>query len=281
MKISFEKANSLNNLEIYRNLYNQCFSDSKFKINYLNWLYNENPNSNFIGIDCFDGDILIGQVGGIPFDYVLNKKNIKIILPVNVCLIKKYQKKGLFGEMTKKFEKIIKENNFDGIIGIGNKSATPAWIRSINLINLFQLEVFLGVGQLNNNNFNTTQFDFYSYWDQKKLNWRLNNPNNKMFINKQDTKINSVYSTTKYPFIKAHAPLVFCDNDILCDNYQNSILQPFIFIGKIGKLKNKNVLGLPEFLKPSPLNFIYKFFNPNITLNKEKIFLTFLDFDIF
>ena len=281
MEILFKKSDSLNNLDLYLNLYNQCFDDSKFKLIYLNWLYNKNPSGNFLGIDCFDGDDLIGQVGGIPFEYVLNKKNVKIILALNVCLIKKYRKKGYFSDMTKKFEQLVKENNYDGIIGISNKSATPTWIKSISMINLFQLEVFLGFGEIKNSNFSTEEFCFYSCWNNETINWRLNNPNNKIYVNKNSTEINSVYSKTKYPIIKAHAPLAFYKKKILENNYQASSLKPFIFIGKIGKLKNKNVINLPEFLKPAPLNFIYKFFDINISLKEGEIFLTFLDFDIF
>ena len=35
------------------------------------------------------------------------------------------------------------ENQFDGIIAIGNKFATPAWIKSISLINCGKLDAFI------------------------------------------------------------------------------------------------------------------------------------------
>ena len=38
---------------------------------------------------------------------------------------------------------------------------------------------------------------------------------------------------------------------------------------------------MPEFLKPSPLNFLYKFFKIKNNLKKNEIFFSFLDFDIF
>ena len=281
MDISFKSSNSSENLQDYIKLYNSCFSEKKFKLEYLNWLYNKNPCGQYIGVDCFDNDILIGQVGGIPVEFFWRGEKIKIIISINVCVNNNYRGQKLFSKMADKFEIAVKKNNFDGIIAIGNKSATPAWIRSINLINLGGLEAFLGLGEIKDNNFDTSHYDFYSHWDDKKLSWRLDNPNNKTFLKKNKKKTKSIYSITKYPFIKAHAPMLNYEDSDFLDNTEINNLQPFIFIGKIGNLKNKNVLHVPKILRPSPLNFLYKFFNPSIKLKKDNIFFTFMDFDIF
>lgn len=281
MNISYKNSNTHKNLDQYIKLYNSCFGQNKFELNYLDWLYNKNPSGQYIGIDCFDNNNLIGQVGGVPIDFIWKKKKLKIIISINVCVSNNYRGHKLFSKMANKFEDYLKKNNFDGIIAIGNKSATPAWIKSINLINLGELEAFLGIGEISDNNFDSNQYDFYSLWDRKKLSWRLDNPKNKTFLKNNKKKIKSIYSITKYPLVKAYAPMLYCDNTVLPDKDEINILQPFIFIGKIGKLKKKNVFHIPKILKPSPLNFLYKFFNPEITLEKEKIFFTFMDFDVF
>ena len=280
MNISYKNSNAFKNLDQYTKLYNSCFGQNKFKSNYLNWLYNKNPSGQYIGVDCFDNNILIGQVGGIPIEFFWKKKKLKMIIPMNVCVNNNYRGQKIFSKTANKFELLVKESNFDGIIGIGNKSATPAWIKSINLTNLGELEAFLGIGEINDNNFDSNQYDFYSYWNEKRLSWRLDNPNNKTFL-KNNKKIKSIYSITKYPFIKAYAPMLPNEDIVFSDIGKIKNFQPFIFIGKISNLKNKNVIHVPKFLKPSPLYFLYKFFNPNITVEKEKIFFTFMDFDIF
>ena len=280
MNISYKNSNALKNLNQYTKLYNSCFGQNKFESNYLNWLYNKNPSGQYIGIDCFDNDSLIGQVGGIPIEFFWKKKKLKIIISINVCVNNNYRGQKIFSKTANKFELLVKESNFDGIIAIGNKSATPAWIKSINLTNLGELEAFLGIGEINDNNFDSSQYDFYSYWNEKRLSWRLDNPNNKTFL-KNNKKIKSIYSITKYPFLKAYAPMLPNEDIVFSDVGKRKNFQPFIFIGQISNLKNKNVLHIPKFLKPSPLNFLYKFFNPNITIVKEKIFFTFMDFDIF
>ena len=81
-------SDSKNNLNIYSELYSKCFKE-KFKINYLNWLYNENPDGNFIGIDYFENGKLIAQAGGIPHKFILIKKKLnynfsKYVLILNI-----------------------------------------------------------------------------------------------------------------------------------------------------------------------------------------------------
>ena len=281
MNILYKDSNPSENLQQYVKLYNSCFDKKKFKLDYLNWLYNENPSGQYIGIDCFDNNILIGQVGGIPIEFFWKKKKLKIIISINVCVNNNYRGQRLFSKMADKFEILVKKNNFDGIIAIGNKSATPAWIKSIKLINLGELKAFLGFGEINEDNIDFNYYDFYSHWDKKKLNWRLDNPENISFLKKNNKDVQLIYSTTKYPLIKAHTPIISHENIIFSGINKKNILQPFIFIGKISNLKNKSIFHVPKFLRPSPLNFLYKLFDSNIILEEEKIFFTFMDFDIF
>lgn len=280
MNISFHKSLPEKNLEKYCDLYNRCFKKNEFKIEYLDWMYNKNPDGKYIGIDCFDEKKLIGQVGGIPYQFFWEHKKLKILISINVCVDEDYRGKRLFNKMAIEFEKYAEESNYDGIIAIGNKSATPAWIKSIKLINLGELDTFLGIGEIKEENLNKKKFNFYSCWNSKKLNWRINNPKNKTFIINNNKEIKSVYAFTKYPFIQAYAPLIFHNNKIQT-NSLNKKIYPFIFLGKILNLKNKNILKIPKILKPSPLNFLYKFFNIKKNLKKNEIFFTFLDFDIF
>ena len=79
MNISFKKSLLNNNLKNYSDLYLRCFRNHQLNIDYLDWLYNKNPDGKYIGIDCFDGEKLIGQVGGIPFEFLWNNKKLKPI----------------------------------------------------------------------------------------------------------------------------------------------------------------------------------------------------------
>lgn len=71
------KISDLNLLSEYLNLYKKCFSGFKKNIEYFRWLYEDNPMGHYIGIDAFDGDKLIGQIGRIPYNFKFYNNDIK------------------------------------------------------------------------------------------------------------------------------------------------------------------------------------------------------------
>lgn len=276
--ISFEES-STSKIHDYFKLYKKVFKTRKNE-SYYNWLYYQNPTGNFIGIDCYDNNELIGQVGGIPQEYIHSGTQIKFILSINVCVIKSHQGKGLFNQMACKLEEVAKIKNFDGIIAIANKAATPAWKKSINLNFLKQLDVLIGYGGVNYNKFNKNDYNFYSIWNNEKINWRLKNPSTETSII-YSNNIKSIYSKTNYPLIEAYSPLIFFDNDVELIKNKKKTFKPVIFIGSIKDMSKNFLFRFPEILKPSPLNFLYKFIKSNELLDSEKVFFTFLDFDAF
>ena len=67
---------------------------------------------NYIGIDAFDGDKLIGQVGGIPFDFKFANNYIKTLISVNICIDKSHRGSQIFYDLSSNFEKRIFLNKF-------------------------------------------------------------------------------------------------------------------------------------------------------------------------
>lgn len=280
MNIKKYKSNSKEKLIEYNELYDRCFDNYKYNTLYLDWLYNQNPEGKFVGIDFLDNEKLIGQVGGIPHEFIFKDKKVKFLISVNVCVDPKYQGRWIFSKMLLEFERIAKYSNFDGIIGIANKAASPFWQRSIKLKKLKKLDVYLGYGQLDLKNFKKTNYNFYTMWNKSKLEWRINNPLYKTFIQSQDGNY-SVYSKTKYKFVNAYSPLIFLKDEVkfikLDKNYK-----PIVYVGLVKDFKkSKFLIKFPDKLKPSPLNFLYKFFRSDTSLDIEKIFFTYLDFDVF
>ena len=284
MKIEFSKS-QISNISNYVELYRRCFSNYPKKRNelYLDWLYNKNPVGKFIGIDAFDSDkgIQVGQVGGITCEFNYAGQKIKVLQPVNVCVDKDYRGYILFSKMAKRLEEYAIDENYSLIIGVSNRLATAVWQRSISMKVLTQLDVLFGYGNLGIDNLKLNDSIFHSLWDEQKINWRRANPYNKVFVNKKKK-------------IKLISPSVLSIFDIFSyiedDNYhldfdKNKInFLPNFFIGLVPNEAKKNFFfRVPEFLKPSPLNFIYKDIskNNNIILEKEKCFFTYLDFDAY
>lgn len=278
--IEFKKTN-LDKIDEYILLYSKAFKNFSKTNDYFKWLYEENPDGKFVGIDCYDNDILVGQVGGIPHEFIFNERKISFLISINVCVDPKYQGKWLFSKMLIRFEQIARELDFDGIIGIANKAATPFWKRSIKMKTLGSLDVFIGYGKLDINCFNKLNYNFYTYWNKNKLEWRFKNPLNN-FYQKTSEGSQSIYAKTDFLLIDAYSPLVFFDQDINLRLEKKKTFKPVVYIGLINEFKKtKFLFDLPYFLRPSPLNFVYKFLKSEQNLDPKKILFTFLEFDAF
>ena len=278
--IEFKKTN-IDNLNKYIKLYKKAFKNFTKSYNYFNWLYVDNPQGSFVGVDCYDDDILIGQVGGIPHDFIFNKKKVKFLISINVCVDPKYQGQGIFSKLLLKFEQTAKDLDFDGIIAVANKAASQPWQRSVKLKKLKALDVFVGYGKLNLDRFKKSNYNFYTLWDKRNFEWRMKNPMNKTYfqINKNNK---SIYSKTNFSFINAYSPMIFLDEDVKSKKINDLFFKPSVYVGLVNDFKKTPFMfNLPEFLKPSPLNFLYKFLKSDDVLDEKKIFFTFLDFDAF
>ncbi len=273
------KISDLGLLTDYLNLYKRCFKNFNKDINYFNWLYKKNPTGNYLGIDAFHNNKLIGQVGGIPLNFKFYNNYIKTLVSINVCVDEQYRGNKLFLNLSKNLEKFLMEENFELIIAIGNKQATPAWKKSINLKYLTQLKSYLGFYNFSKIETNLANYNLYMEWSENLINWRCLNPLNETRIINYKNK-NLIQAATGIPFTK-----VYSNFPINFSNQQPSVnfdLNLKIYIGLTNEI-NSNFLfrKIPENLKPSPLNFLYKFLKKDYDLKEKEVLFSFLDFDAF
>lgn len=273
------KISNLILLSEYLSLYKKCFQGFKKNLEYFKWLYENNPMGKYIGIDAFDGDKLIGQIGGIPYNFKFHNNDIKTLVSINICINKSYRGGRIFYNLSSNFEKLLIEKNYDLLIAIGNKLATPAWIKSLKLRNLGQLKSYLGFYDFSNKDINLNNYKLFMNWQKETIIWRCSNPNKKtQLITFKDKKL--VYANTDFPMIKAYTPfpfqLNFEPNNLKID------LGLKTFIGFCNEVNDNFFFRkIPKILKPSPLNFLYKFYKKDYILNENEVFFTFLDFDAF
>ena len=123
--------------------------------------------------------------------------------------------------------------------------------------------------------------DFYSLWNQARITWRKNNPYNKVSIN-NEKKIKFI-SPSILSFIQVFSYLPNDNTSIVFDKKKFNFFLPHLFIGLIPKKNNKNFFfKVPNFLKPSPLNFLYKDISgKNSIIDVKKCFFSYLDFDAY
>mgnify|MGYP000865307482 CR=1 FL=1 len=281
MKITFVKSDT-KDTERYVKLYRKCFHKYPIKKNsvYFNWLYNQNPLGKFIGIDAFEGETLIGQVGGIPQEFNYMDKKIKILNGINVCVDPNYRGKNLFSEMANRLTEYAKDQGFSYIIAIANKPATYTWKKSINMEYISSLDVLFGYGNLNLPKFSAKNDYFFQIWNQERIRWRINNPYNKINIYNKYSKI-KLKSSSVFSFIETFAYLDNKNYQLDFDSEKINIF-PKLFLGLIPNICKKKFINIPNFIKPSPLNFLIKDLNKDTSkIEKNECFISYLDFDAY
>ena len=273
------KISNLNLLNKYLELYKSCFPRFNKNIDYFKWLYSHNPMGNYTGIDAFDGDRLVGQIGGIPYDFKFHNNKIKTLVSINICINKLYRGGRIFYNLSSNFEKLLIDNNYDLLIAIGNKMATPAWIKSLQLKELGQLKSYLGFYDFSKNDIELKNYNLFMNWNNETIKWRCSNPINQTQLIKYKEKI-LVKANTEFKFINAYSPYFFkFDESIKNINFDLNLKT---FIGFCNEINDNFFFRkIPNFLKPSPLNFLYKFLKKDLTLNRNEVFFSFLDFDAF
>jgi predicted N-acetyltransferase YhbS len=145
------KVSNLSNINQYLELYKRCFKNFGKNFNYLNWLYKKNPLGDYVGIDAFHNNNLIGQIGGIPYNFKFKNNILKTLVSINICVDENYRGKKIFLNLSKKLEIHLRKKNYELLIAIGNIQATPAWIKSIQMKYLCHLDAFIGFKEFKNN----------------------------------------------------------------------------------------------------------------------------------
>ena len=282
MTIEFYKSD-LKKIPKYIELYKRCFK--KYPLNknyqYFEWLYKKNPSGEFIGIDAFDTErgLEIGQVGGVPYIFNYLGTHIKILQSINVCVDKNYRGQKLFKKMASKLELYAKEQNYSLIIAIANAQATPAWINSISMKFLSKLDVFLTYNLSEIEKLNISNEIFRSLWDDKLINWRRSNPSNPAKVIKGH-KIKLISSSV----LSIFKVFSFLENKNFSINYDSNeiIILPNLFLGLLPQKIKTLHFKIPEIIKPSPLNFLYKDISQKkLNLTKDNCYFTYLDFDAY
>ena len=282
MTIEFYKSD-LKKIPKYIELYKRCFK--KYPLNknyqYFDWLYKKNPSGEFIGIDAFDTErgLEIGQVGGVPYIFNYLGTHIKILQSINVCVDKNYRGQKLFKKMASKLELYAKEQNYSLIIAIANAQATPAWINSISMKFLSKLDVFLTYNLSEIEKLNISNEIFRSLWDDKLINWRRSNPSNPAKVIKGH-KIKLISSSV----LSIFKVFSFLENKNFSINYDSNemFILPNLFLGLLPQKIKSLHFKIPEIIKPSPLNFLYKDISQKkLNLTKDNCYFTYLDFDAY
>ena len=254
----------------YSKLLSDVFQDrKKFNQKYLNWLYLQNPYGKVYGYDVYYDNKLVAHYATLPVKYILKNKEYKGLLSLNTAVHKDHQGQGLFSKIAKLTIDSSKQDGYDFIVGVSNQNSTHGFVNKLGFKLVCPLETYLVIGKLNplkkSNNL------FSSEISAEFFNWRLKNPNE------------NYIKTSKGVIKRKFGILDFLITTQLRNTKIKSLGIINVLIGKnTHKLdKSQFYFSIPKFLKPSPLNLIFKSnIKELMKINSKDFYFELKDFDV-
>lgn len=285
---------TLNNDELKKivNLLSIVFPrQNHINFKYLDWLYRKNPEGKAITYNAAINNQIIAHYALIPVTYNLFDEEVKGCLSINTAVTDGYRKIGLFTNLaTKAYKKAI-EKGYEYIFAISNSASTPGFIKKLNFQLVGSLDVYfkhnlqLSYNTVKYNNSLHKEYHFYNHWNDNTFIWRITRPGSK--YNYYNDIPYSLYSKTNLYGLNV-CLFEFLSNDKKIKTLKDlnipelkNLFPLYMWIG-LNKNNIKNVLYLPKYFRPSPLNLIFKdLTNKNRVLEKNKVKISILDFDAY
>ncbi len=275
-------------LERYGALFAACFPGTdKFTPEYLAWLYTANPDGLAVGMDAWDGERLAAHYVCVPARAWVEGSEVQVLLSLNTATHPDYQGKGLFTKLAAATFEAGAAAGFDGVYGVANANSTPGFVRKLGFQLVRPLEARVGLGTLSHGpKAAPAQLSFERSWSAESLAWRCANPHNPVH-RRANGKRQQFYAAAFGLRLPAYAEL---DAGIGAHNGAHNVaasapLSPARLLIGLAPDANAswwNYASIPQRLRPSPLNLIYRSFVPRVTqLDPSRIQFSFLDFDAY
>ena len=267
----------------YAQLLKTCFPDSnKFSRDYLHWLYKCNPDGEVVGFDARDGERLVAHYACIPARAQIGQKEVSVLLSLNTATHPEYGGQGLFTKLAQLTYHAGAEKGFDCVYGIANANSTPIFSHKLGFQVVGPLSARIGFGPFRIDFPKIMELQFCRSWTETNLSWRCQNPANKVFVQKQRKQTTFFAKALLNGLVTAIASMK--PTTVLSDNKMTPDSPMRLFIGTVppGWLRFSLYMNIPNWLRPSPLNLIYRSLSGRVEkLDPDSIFISFVDFDAY
>ncbi len=256
-------------LKSYASLLSSVFpSTQKYTYEFLKWQYFSNPLGKVVGYDAFYDKKLVGHYVTIPVVYTINNTNYKGLLSLNTATDANFQGKGLFTQLATKTYELGAQLGYQFVIGVANQNSTHGFTKKLGFNLIAPLNAYLYLYDNTTYQINTNVFS--SLIDEQTLVWRTNNPSTNYI------QSNFIYSNTEKYFISACLSKRFA----IGSNKSVGLIKMVIGLNNVPVTFFK--CKIPDKLKPSPLNLIFKPLGDfNIDINTKNIYFELIDFDAY
>ena len=265
-------------LAAYARLLSTVFGAApKFTEPALAWRYRDNPVGVVVGADAWAGDTLAAHYVTCPQWARLEGRRVLGLLSMNTATHPDFQGQGLFTRLAQATYDLGREAGYAFVIGVANANSTPGLVRRL----AFQHVAALNAGALLRapRRFAPKALQYQGDWPLPLIDWRLANPATRYRVG-HSGRLTGVWAPTHLPLVRCAA---FLETDEDLAPGRGRPLGPALFLGLEPRidLAELGFISLPERLRPSPLNLIWRALSDAAPANLDpgRTAINFLDFD--
>ncbi|ATB28447.1 GNAT family N-acetyltransferase [Melittangium boletus] len=250
---------------------------------YLSWQYVLNPVGQAVGFNAFAGQTLAAHYVTLPVRARVDGRLERGVLSLNTATHPDHQGKKLFTRLAEATYEEAAAQGYSFVIGVANANSTPGFTRKLGFQLLAPLEARLGVGPLPPLDETFTP-GFEVSWDLTTLAWRLGNPSRAYRVRMHGPSSQVEASTGRYGIqaLLGEFPSALCPAR---GDGALPVLNPVrLWLGlEPGRRFSRSLYQtLPERLRPSPLNLIYRdLTGKRPSLDVTRLRFRALDFDAY
>ncbi len=267
-------------------LLNLVWPNAGISIDYLHWLYRDNPEGFAEVFNVWDKGEIVAHYAAIPVMSKLFGQNEKGLLSLNTAVHPLYRGKGYFKKLAMRTFDDAANSGAKFVVGVANANSTVLFRRQLKFQLVCPLTVKIGLGAINrlpNTIEGQPSYDFKGIWDEKTVLWRLKRPGANYKSIEKNHSISVLRNTGKYGIWANMCELDTDRNIKLPKMYFR--WNPFtLWIGldeSINWARSKYV-NLPNRFKASPLNLVFKdLTGDGRTLEPNKVLFSLMDFDAY
>lgn len=267
---------AIEQLRAYAALLGKVFgAAAKFTPEALAWRYRDNPDGAVVGFDAWDGERLAAHYVTCPTTARIGGASVRGLLSLNTATDPDYGGQGLFTRLAQATYAAGAAAGHSFVMGVANANSTPGFLNKLD----FQLVGPLEAGMLlrRASRFESADADFRIDWTPRRLAWRLANPANRYGV-RDRAGLTVVSAPTHLPLVRC---VGFVSEGLTEPGGAAGLASLFIGLEPRLDLAALGFLRLPQRLRPSPLNLIYRRLADPApeSLDPTRTAISFLDFD--
>jgi hypothetical protein len=230
-----------------------------------------------IGADAWDGEQLAAHYVACPLEARIDGEVVRGLVSLNTATHPDYQGQGLFTKLAEHAYGLGAQAGYRFVIGVANANSTPGFLRRL----AFQDAGRLHAGLLARlpSRFATAAVQYQGAWREDLLDWRLANPDGRYTAARRGG-LTCVWARTHLPFVQCAAFLPYSGK---LEGVGRPPPAATLFLGLEPRmaLGRHGFLPIPERLRPSPLNLIWRALEAGApsALKPGAVAINFLDFD--